>query len=89
MNPLDFVKNVLTDVYKDKTALKADALQVYTSLIQDNPLSVIMNIPFSGQVLTIPSVYYHEAFKLIQEGKKINAIKCIREPGPEVVQGIC
>jgi hypothetical protein len=86
MNPIDFIKNILTDTYKDKVAMKVDALNVYTLLIQSNSEEAIqsnseeavLSIPFSGQVLSIPAVHYNEAFKLYQAGQKINVIKTIR-----------
>jgi hypothetical protein len=78
MTPIEFLKNVLTDTYKDRTALKVDALNVYTLLIQSNQEEAVLSIPYSGQILSISTVRYNEALKLYQAGQKINAIKTIR-----------
>jgi hypothetical protein len=78
MTPIDFLKNILTDVYKDKTVMKTDALKVYTLLLQGNQEPEVLTFTFSGQVFSIPRGHYKEALKLYQAGLKINAIKTIR-----------
>jgi hypothetical protein len=81
MTPTDFLRNVLTDAYKDRAALKADALQVYIDLVQGKD-SNLLSIPFSGSVLTISKEHYDEALGLYrQDNMKINAIKVIRTCG--------
>jgi hypothetical protein len=81
MNPIDFIKNILTDTYKDKTAMKVDALNVYTLLIQSNQEPSILNFNFDGRKFSIPTEYYNEAVRLFKAGQKINAIKTIRSHG--------
>lgn len=81
MTPIDFIKNILTDTYKDKIAMKVDALNVYTLLIQNNQEQAILTFPFLNLVFSIPAVDYNEALKLYKAGQKINAIKTIRNCG--------
>jgi hypothetical protein len=81
MTPIDFIKNILTDTYKDKMALKVDALNVYTLLIQNNQEPAILTFNFDGQKFSIPTEYYNEAVRLYKAGQKINAIKTIRTHG--------
>jgi hypothetical protein len=81
MTPIDFIKNILTDTYKDKIAMKVDALNVYTLLIQSNTEEAILTIPFLDQILSIRAVDYAEVRTLYQAGQKINAIKTLRTHG--------
>jgi len=82
-NALDFLKNILTDVYKDRTAMKVDALQVYTLLVQQNTEIPVLTflIPFSDHLLSIPAPYYNKSRAAFQAGQKINAVKLIRIHG--------
>jgi hypothetical protein len=81
MNPIDFIKNILTDTYKDKVAMKVDALNVYTLLIQSNQEQATLTFNFYGQEFSIPAVDYNEALKFYQAGEKLRAIKTVRSHG--------
>ncbi|MBE3145400.1 MAG: hypothetical protein IMZ61_15985 [Planctomycetes bacterium] len=81
MTPIEFLKNILTDKYPDMASLKTDALSFYTQIIQSNQEEAVLSIPFSGQVLSIPAVYYNEALEFFQEGFKLKAMKNIRTKG--------
>lgn len=77
-NAMDFIKNILTDMYDTEKDMKKDALQVYTMLIQSNQEPAVLTFPFSGEVLSIHVAYYNEVLRLYHRGEKISAIKTLR-----------
>lgn len=81
MTPIDFIKNILTGMYREKTTLLTDALKVYTTLIISNQEVPIKTLNFLEQEFSIPTEYYNEALKLYWAGQKLNAIKTIRAHG--------
>lgn len=81
MTPIKFIENVLTDTYKDKMALKVDALNVYTLLIQSNQEPEVLTFNFNGQIFSIRTMYCNKALKRYQAGFKLIAIKIIRTHG--------
>ena len=79
--PIDFIKNILLDIYTTKTSMKEDALRIYTMLIQNNQEPAILTFPFSGTTLSISAQHYKEARDFYRDGQKIMAIKTIRVNG--------
>jgi hypothetical protein len=81
-NAIDFLKNILTDQYKDGVGLKVDALDLYTKLITEGTIPTLtFPIPFSSNTLSIDPANLNRAKEEVKAGRKITAIKIIREHG--------